>query len=197
MFVGHNVAAQAARFNRELQLHLDNVLIEADAGLRRVNPWMYGCLQLLRCGYCYKQFHSLQSMEAHLNTTTQHQVFSCCGDVFETEEALQAHIARNDCDENRRKQERQQQQRARDIDLFEMIDRHTHRRGHVSKWLADALEDLYCPYCRELFDDLNDLEDHLLTTNEHHVFSCCGRVFQTHQGMRAHQQGAACRKYES
>lgn len=63
---------------------------------RRTGPWLGNMLRADEygdhaCGYCNRQFRGLRALGRHLSTTTRHPVFSCCGKVFPTEEAMDRH----------------------------------------------------------------------------------------------------------
>ncbi|CAG8713969.1 16180_t:CDS:10 [Acaulospora morrowiae] len=56
-----------------------------------VNRWLKTMLDSNRCGYCYSRFDSLLNLENHLKHTPNHEVYYCCGKLFELRANIRQH----------------------------------------------------------------------------------------------------------
>lgn len=66
------------------------------------------------------------------------------------------------------------------------------RKKSLSLFMRSSLNDDRCPYCRRSFNSRKALEQHLLDTESHKVWLCCGRPFLTKASRKTHRKNGNC-----
>ncbi|CAG8821140.1 28629_t:CDS:2, partial [Dentiscutata erythropus] len=76
----------AKQINRRLNIALSNLLTQHKTHKRfRLSSWLIKMIEDSQCGYCNRKFRRVEDLESHLQRTTVHEVYECCGKLFRNE----------------------------------------------------------------------------------------------------------------
>ncbi|CAG8710727.1 24651_t:CDS:10, partial [Gigaspora rosea] len=71
---------QPKQINRRLKINLNQLLIQHREHKRfRLSNWLIKMIEDSKCGYCNRRFKRVEDLESHLQRTTIHEVYECCG----------------------------------------------------------------------------------------------------------------------
>ncbi|KAF0441775.1 E3 ubiquitin-protein ligase arih1 [Gigaspora margarita] len=77
---------QPKQINRRLNINLNQLLIQHREQKRfRLSSWLIKMIEDSKCGYCNRRFQRVEDLESHLQRTTVHEVYECCGKLFRNE----------------------------------------------------------------------------------------------------------------